>query len=248
MANKNKLTSLSITRVALVAAGSNPEAEIVLAKNAPPVVPPQPKEPVFMKKNIDKSKLSAEEQTALETLLSKSATDIEDAPAPPTPVEEVIKSLPPEAQAIIKSANDRADQAIAKANAATAAAEAAQQTANIEKAAREESEFVTANTELVKSFPGPTVDNAKMLYRMHKTLPKADYDAMVGLLKSGGAAIAATTVETGQAAAEVIGTVNELNAKAEELRKKNPEMSFSDALDQAMEQNPDLVRKARASK
>lgn len=238
-----KLTNLQITRVALVGAGSNPHADVVLIKSAP--VPPQStqtKEPVAMKKNIDISKLSPEEQASMVALLAKSATDLVDpAPVEVTGEEAIIKSLPPEAQAILKAAKDRADEAVVKA-------EAAQTAAAVEKALREESAFVTKNAPIIKSFPGESNVNAALMYRISKAVAPADYAALEVLLKAGNSALASMGDEIGNSHdAPESGGMSEI-AKAAKALQVEKGIPYSQALEETMQAKPELVQKMRQSK
>lgn len=238
-----KLKNLTITRVALVPAGSNPQADIVLFKSKPGEPPTQPKESVFMKKHIDTSKLSADEVTALNALLTKSATDIADTPAAPPEPEvpaDVMKSLPPAVQAFIQKTQKAAEDA-------QAAAEKAMATATLEKAAREENEFVAASGAIVKGYPGKADENARLLFTISKKLGAADYAKVETLFKAGAAALAQ--------AEEVLGDDKDntprgnaqmvLKEKAEEIRKANPKLSKNEAYEQACLENMDLVRELR---
>lgn len=198
-----------------------------------------------MKKNIDKSKLSAEEQTALDALLAKSATDITDTPAPPTTNkdEEIIKSLPPEAQAIIEKSKTEAAEALAEARRATEAA-------TFEKHARETNEFVADNIDLMKGYPGKPDDNAKLLYRVKKAVTPADYTEIEKLFKAGGAALASATSEKGTTKGGDVAEqtiMQELSEKAH-ARAAEKNISYSKAYDEILDENSDKVQEVRKAK
>lgn len=235
------LKNLTINRVALVPAGSNPLADVVLIKSKPEVSP-QPKEPVFMKKNIDISKLSPEEQATMATLLQKSATDVADPAPAAAAAEEIIKALPPEAQAILKSAQEQAAQAIAKAEEATA-------TALFEKHAREENEFVAQVSPVIKHFPGKTDETARMLHRVKKAVLPADYTALESMLKAGNAALDSATAERGttQGGSDSSPDLNELDTMAKALQKEK-NLTYSEAYALVLEQNPEKVAQIRKAK
>lgn len=237
---KQKLKELSITRVALVPAGSNPLADIVLFKSKPDAPPTQPKEPGFMKKHIDTSKLSAAEVTALQALLAKSATDIEDPVTPPTSGEEaIIKALTPEARAILEKAQRTA-------NEAREAAESAVATATLEKALREETEFVAANTAIVKAYPGDADKNARLLHRIKKALKPEDYTEAEKLIKAGNAALEQACGETGVNGSDT--STSNAKEKLAEIAKqlaKDESLRYDIAYEKACANNMDLVRQAR---
>lgn len=236
---KHTLKDLSITRVALVPAGSNPMADIVLFKSKPSEPPPQSKESGFMKKNIDTSKLNAAELAALETLLNKSATDIVD-PAAPPPSEDILKDLPPAVRAIVEKA--QTDAADAKRVAETATA-----TATLEKALREEGDFVTANTAMVKAYPGDAAANARLLHRIKKALKPEDYVEAEKLIKAGNAALEQACAALGGdgESTTVSGAKEKLQELAKAIQKEKPGTTFNVAYEEACAANMDLVRQAR---
>ena len=232
-----KLKNLSITRVALVPAGSNPLADVVLLKKKPE----QPKEPVSMKlkKSIDKSKLSTEDQTALDALLQKCSTDLPDAaPGPEDEDDKIVKSLPPEAQAILKKAQE--DAATARKDA-----ERATEIAVMEKSLREEHDGVLALTPLVKAFPGDNKANATLMYRVKKALKEADFTALETLIKAGAAALASVTAEIGVVGA---GVESSIGAELTELAKKRQVekgIPYSDAYSEIITENAEKVAQLR---
>jgi hypothetical protein len=237
----HELRNLSISRVALVPSGSNPEADIVLFKSTPKV-PPIQKEIGFMKKHIDVSKLTPSELEVLGTILAKSATDIADPapPAPPPSDEAILKTLPPDVMAIVQKAKDDAATARADAESATAVA-------TFEKVQRETSEFVTVTTPLIKAFPGDAGANARILYRVKKSVSADDYTELEKMIKSGSAALAQVTGAIGGdgATASVADATGQLKKIAKEKQAANPKLTFTQAYEETLTERPDLVKEAR---
>lgn len=241
-----KLRKLSITRVALVEVGSNPEAAIMLFKSKN--VAPQPEDKEFTDMKIDATKYTKEEKEALTALLAKGGVTVE-ADALPVP-EEVLKTLSPEIRAIIDKA--QSDAAEAKTAAATAIAQANEATASaaLEKGAREETEFVSKSTGILKSYPGENDASTRLLYRVKKAIKPEDYTALEVLLKAGNTALAGavgTELGHGQEGRTHGQAFDELKKKAEELQKSE-KIPFSKAFDRACDENPELVKEYRTER
>lgn len=237
MSAKKRITNLTIDRVALVSAGSNPHADVVLTKNKPTDEPP--KETEQMTTNIDKSKLNADEQKALDALLAKCAT-VEGQPAP----EELIKTLPPELQALVKSATDTAAKAVAKA-------EEAQAEVALEKAKREESEFVAKHSVLVKAFPGKAEDSASLLFRVKKAMSAEDYAALETLLKAGNTALASAMQEDGNDFSAPSGGTEDIVKKLPEMaraRAAEKKINYAKALEELTVEHASAIQKSRRDK
>lgn len=245
----HRLKNLNIERVALVPAGSNPHADVVLFKSHPEAIHPPKEQAGMLKKNIDISKLNPEEAAQMTALLAKSATDVSDPPpAPEEPSEEdILKSLPEAARALVAKAQKTADEATAAAKEATRQAEAATEAAMIEKAAREENEFIAKAVPFLKSYPGTTADSAKLLFRVKKALKDdAAYEALVTLMKAGDAALQSQMEETGSTVTAT-PEADQLSTVAKSIQEKE-KISYSDAYAKAMEQHPELVAAARAAR
>lgn len=239
------LRKLVINRVALVEAGANPEAAILLFKSKDPT--PQPEDKEFTDMKIDATKYSKEEKDQLTALLAKGGVTVEADP----PTEEVIKGLPEAVRAIVEKAQADAAQAIADAKAAKEAAETATATAQLEKSAREETEFVAKNVDIVKAYPGEVDASTRLLFRVKKAVKTEDYTALETLLKAGNAALAAATGEelghgnTGRTSGA--NAFSELKKKAEEIQKAE-KIPYSKAFDRACDDNPELVAEYRTDR
>jgi len=236
------LRKLAITRVALVEVGSNPQAEILLFKSKAP----QPGDKEFTDMKIDATKYSKEEVDQLKALLAKGGVTVEAEPVP----EEVLKTLAPEIRAMVEKAQSDATQAIADAKAATDQAKEATATAVLEKAAREESEFVAKSQDIVKAYPGEVDASTRLLYRVKKAIKAEDFTALEVLLKAGNTALAAATGDErghGQEGQTQGTAFADLKKKAEDIQKTE-KIPFSKAFDRACDENPELVKEYRAER
>lgn len=241
---KNVLRKLSINRVALVARGSNPEAEIMLFKSFKEDTSPQPGEKEFTDMKIDSTKYTKEERESLVALLAKGGVTVEEEKTPTVP-DEILKTLSPEVLAIITKANATAEAATASAAAAIEKANQAEAIASLEKSAREETEFVGSNLELVKSFPGTADASARVLHRVKKAVKPEDYAALETLIKAGNAALAKATTETGHSEP---GTVDNAYRELDKLAKAkvtSDKMSYAKAFDVVCDEHPELVAQYR---
>lgn len=240
---KQVLRKLTINRVALVQTGSNPGAEIMLFKSKKE--DPQPEDKEFTDMKIDSSKFTKEEKEQLTALLAKGGVTVEPDPVP----EDVLKTLAPEVRAIVEKAQADAAAAKADAAAAKASADAATATATLEKAAREETEFVAKSQDIVKSYPGTAEESTRLLFRVKKAIKPEDFTALETLLKAGNAALAKATGEIGS---NEHGRTH--GAAFEELKKKANELvasekiPFSKAFDRVCDENPELVSEYRSEK
>ncbi len=240
------LRKMIINRVALVDVGSNPGAAIMLFKSKKED-PPQPEDKEFTDMKIDSTKYSKEEKEQLTALLAKGGVTVDaDGPAP----EELMKSLAPELRAIVEKAQSDAALAIAAAKVAQEQANEATATAQLEKSAREETEFVAKNTAIVKSFPGDADASARLLHRVKKAVKTEDFTALETLMKSGNEALAKLTNtelghgEEGRTHGEAYA---ELKKKANDYAGEH-KMSFSKAFDKVCDDNPALVAEYRDEK
>ena len=149
------------------------------------------------------------------------------------PKTEIDKSeLPAEVRAILEKAETETAEIRKRA-------EAAEELAKAERDARIEREFIT---KAASDFPhlGNASDLGPRLKRMSETLSKEDYDAHLQELKAANARI-----ETGQLFAELgksgdptpgsSDTSAELQAKAEEIRKADPNVSEYEAKRRALQ-------------
>lgn len=238
------LRKLSINRVALVETGSNPGAAIMLFKSK--AVTPQPEDKEFTDMKIDSSKYTKEEKEALTALLAKGGVTVEAEPVP----EELLKTLAPEIRAMVEKAQTDAAAAVADAKAARESADAATATASLEKAAREETEFVAKSQDIVKAYPGEVDASTRLLFRIKKALKAEDYTALETLLKAGNTALASATgseLGHGQEGRTHGEAYKELKKKADDL-VKSEKMLFSKAFDQVCDENPDLVAEYRSER
>lgn len=225
-----RLRDLRVHKVALVPAGANPDAFVVLfkAKDTPPqpgAIPPQEEKPV--KKIQD---MTQEELVAYATELEKSKAPVEE-PKPEVP-EAVQKMLDAQTEEIKK---------------ATARAEAAENAAKVEKEARERAEFVVVAKATIPHLPGQDVAKGHLLYEISKGVAKDTYDALITLLKAGEEATVKALNEIGNDEGSITGSAFEkIETLAKALVKDGKADTLAKAVDLVAQQNPELYQEYRA--
>lgn len=228
---RKRLKDLTITKVALVPAGANPGAHVVLYKSAPVEDPDPTKKEEPVKKAL--KDMTHEELLAHAEELEKAAPAAAE-PEPEIPAA-VQKMLDDQAQAI-KKANDRA--------------EAAEAAAKVEKEARERTSMASVAKAKIPHLPGTDTERGNVLYDMEKSLSKESYEAALKLLEAGNAAVAKAMEATGfdEDGTEGDSAVEKLDAIAKQLVKDGKAKTYEQAFDQAAQENGELYTQYRAEK
>lgn len=165
---------------------------------------------------------------------------------------EIGESVIAEVEAALEKAAEKAE--IAKADPETRArlekaearAEKAEQIAKEERDARLEKEFVAKAEELTGSLPTTGADLGPVLKEANEKLDKASYERLEELLKAANAGIESGELfkEQGAGGAQPAGDAfEEATRKAEEIRKADPKLSDAEALQKALESDPDLQQR-----
>jgi cell division protein FtsB len=99
------------------------------------------------------------------------------------------------------------------------------------------------------NLPGKPEEKAKILQAID-AMPEADRAPATAALKAGDAAIAELTKAKGRSPSAGGGTTAEekLTQKAREIQKADDKLSFADAYDKALEQNPELYEQYETEK
>ena len=228
---RKRLKDLTITKVALVPAGANPGAHVVLYKSASVDDPDPTKKEEPVKKAL--KDMTHEELLAHAEELEKAAPAAAD-PEPEIPA------------AVQKMLDDQAT-AIAKANARAEAAEAA---AKVEKEARERTGMASVAKTKIPHLPGTDIDKGNVLYDMEKSMSKESYEAAVTLLEAGNAAVAKALEVSGfdEEGNEGDSAIEKLDAIAKQLVKDGKAKTYEQAFDKAAEENEELYSQYRAEK
>lgn len=219
-----KLSSLKLDRVDLVPKGANPDAHIVLMKSADAVetVP------------SDVEKDTKEKESAVENTN--------------TPVDKA-DTVPAHIQKMLDDQNARIE-ALAKENADNKAKlEKAEETAAIEKAARERVEFIEKAKTEIPTLKGTPEDKGALVQKLYAGLDKADADAVMDLLKSGDHALKQVMAEKGETGDDDSSdeAIVKIREKADALQAANPRLTKQQAFKKACDENPALFDEYRAA-
>lgn len=264
---KHKLTTHAIDEISLVPAGDNGPAVIVLSK-AEPEEPTKsgdgsPRATTLVKSNekenivpnpVDEAALIeaiGKADPALVEYIRELETEndelidivtesvIEDGVTKEAPtVDDVLSKSDPAVQALVTSLNEKATEAIAKA-------EAAQEEARTEREARISKEYL----DIAKGYthvPGTPEDKATMLRKAFDTDEsfgknlKAQWDATQAAFSDDGAE---SIFKEAGASGHVTTVADSVTAQAEELRKADPSLTIEQARTLVRESNPELYTK-----
>lgn len=264
----NILRNLKITQVALVDKGANQHAHIMLfkRKSADPVVVVEKEtavKPNFVKRMLEAMNLTDPTAKAAEIAkLSKEADDLELAAHKPDDPdckcadcmkkrEDTEKRLDPAVAKRLEAIEKANADLVTKAAAAEARATAAETLAKSEQTLRKRADMVT----ILKSFRATPIklegdgNDVDLFMKMQEADPKG-FERQMEIMKATDNQLAQSALYKNLGSGRTDGAGDawaQLEAKADALFTKSAgSMSKEQALDKAMEDNPDLVRKHRA--
>lgn len=152
--------------------------------------------------------------------------------------EEMKKSLPAEALAVIQKAERTAKSALKLAKEAQAEAK-------VEKEKRELGEYITKARKILKHLPGTAEAHGQMLMDLYKTSPKEFADSIVEKLVIGDTALASVMRSSGAEDAVTGSALEQLNTVTEDIMKSEPNLTKPQAFDKACQQRKDLYKAYR---
>lgn len=230
-----RLRKLKITRVDRVPAGANPLAEVVLFKSKAPAPLPETKEPAVaddLKKNLDE--ITAERdalQAEIDALAGLSNEDLAALKgfeiAKSDTEDEVLKGLSPE----VRERIEKAEAAQADANERIAKMEHANRVADFTKQAADLDQIAAAD------------DLGPMLEELDRVAPEVA-KSLTPVLKAANARIAEGALYAEFGKSDVSAPEAQIETRAAEIRKENPDVSLADALVRARGENPEASREA----
>lgn len=249
---RHRLSNMELDFVSLVPAGDDPMAQVVISKAAP-------NNSEESMGDINKAELAPEvvayidgleaEVDTLSEQVEKSEKDIEAKDAEITALNERIEKSVPKDEAsqeeITKSLLEKADPAVrALIEKQQADLAETQRIAKAEREARLEREFI-AKAETLPMLSEDKAALAGLLRRAADLLPEDDAKTLDTVLKAANEQIAKGNLFASMGTAGAETTISKsVRAKAEELRKAEPDLTIEQAEAKVYEQNPDLFAQA----
>ncbi len=196
---------------------------------------------------IDKSKLSAEELAALEAIEKKAGIPEETPAATPAATAPVVKAAEPTPDAPAGEADD-----IYKGMHPTVAEELK----NLRKFHKKTEDREILAVAKKYKFLGKKPEELAPVLKSLKAAGGTAYADMIGVLDANLAVVQASPAfteigkrgGTGAPASDADTAWAQIEKKAKEIRKSAPTMSYTEAIDKACEQNPDLVHQYESNR